>query len=128
MFDKILKSLFLVALFFVAYALYLHALNTRYYPIANKLVLDKQTGNIVPLSLDWKNELSRLKAKSRTKSSIKPPFRTKEEALNFLREPSKNIVLLELFKRHLKNPNQFTEKEVGNIYTIIDSLLTNQTN
>ena len=124
MFDKIFKFIALIIFGFIAYSFYLYALNTRYYPIANKLiVLDKQTGNIIPLSLDWKNELSRSKAK--TKSSIKPVFRTKEEALNFLREPSKNIVLLELFKRYLENPNQFTEKQVKALYTTIDSLLIN---
>ena len=126
MFDKIFKFIALIIFGFIAYSFYLHALNIRYYPIANKLVvLDKQTGNIVPFSLDWKNELSRLKTKSRTKSSIKPRFKTKEEALNFLREPSKNIVLLELFKRYLENPNQFTEKQVKALYTTIDSLLIN---
>lgn len=46
MFDKIFKTVALLILAFIAYTLYLYTLNTRYYPIGGRSVLDRQTGYV----------------------------------------------------------------------------------
>ena len=44
MFDKIFKIIVLLILGFMAYSFYLYTLNTRYYYIKGKTVMDRQTG------------------------------------------------------------------------------------
>ena len=47
MFDKICKVIALIIFAFIAYSLYLHALNSRYDSLGNRgAVIDQQTGKI----------------------------------------------------------------------------------
>lgn len=80
MFDKIFKIIVLLILGFIAYTFYLYTLNTRYYSVSNRIVLDRKTGYYrIPKVIRAK--------KDKTSQNLKPSFKSKEEALKFLNEP-----------------------------------------
>ena len=81
MFDKIFKILALLILGFIAYTFYLYTLNTRYYSVSNRIVLDRKTGSL------HAPELIRAKIdKTSLQQKPEPIFKSREEALEFLKE------------------------------------------